>query len=242
MRTAVIVIATGDFIEGARVLFKSLERHGMPDSIERLIVGPEVCEFAKPITLTQDYSWIKLPENGNVESLKNFFPLTLDYDRIISANADMLCVGDASYLWSECIGALPFYAALDTAAQTYFPENIARLCLDPFRIFNAGLYVYCRERLPDLHEQLMREIAAGTVQTYEVGDQGFWNHFFQRSNIEVGLLPSGLNYCLDPHMPQLPVAHQRLIHYTGLKPWRSAPDTGHWIYPYHRTWHDVRNA
>ena len=241
MKTAIVTVATGDYLEGARVLFKSLEHHGLPSWVDRFIIGPDSCTFAEPVKMADDYSWISAPNLKNRDSLKNFYPLTMAYDRVISFNADMLCVGDPSYLWSERIGALPLYAALDTAAQTYYPGNLRRLELNPLLIFNAGLYVYNRDRLPELHETMMREIAEGRVQTYEIGDQGFWNHFFQRHGLEIGLLPSGLNYCLDRYMPQLPPAHQRIIHFTGHKPWRWIASPSDWVYPYYQAWQAERD-
>jgi lipopolysaccharide biosynthesis glycosyltransferase len=240
MKTAIAVVATGDYMEGAKVLFHSLERNGLPDSVDRLVIGFESCGFASPVVMTEDYAWVGITDPRCHETLKNFFPLTLNYDRVISMNADMLCLRDPSYLWSDRIGALPFYATHDTAAQTYYPDNLARLGLDPLLILNAGLYVYHRDRMPDLHERMIQEIADHEIETYEVGDQGFWNHFFQRHHLEIGYLSNGLNYCLDRHMPQLPELHQRIVHFTGGKPWKCCPSPSYWTYPYYKQWQDER--
>jgi len=241
MKTAVVTVATGDFIEGARVFYHSLERHGLPDWIDRLIVGPEICDFATPVPMTTDYDWVSAPNLKNRESLKNFYSLTLDYDRVISVNADMLCVGDPSYLWSERIGSLSFYAVHDTAAQVYYADNLQRLGLDPLTVFNAGLYVYCRDAYPNLHEDLMVSIRAGESETYEVGDQGYWNHFFSLRKVEIGWLPTGLNYCLDQHFPPPMSADRRIIHFCGPKPWREKRIQD-WTLPYYEMWEKERDA
>lgn len=242
MKTAIVTVATGDYVEGARVFYKSLERHGMPDWIDRLVIGPmdcDNCDFATPIRMTEDYGWVRPHNLKNPESLKNFFPLTLDYDRVLSVNADMLCIGDPSYLWSERIGQLPFYAGHDTAAQIYYRDNLDSLGLDPLIIFNAGLYVYCRAAYPDLHEDIMSALRNVEIETYEVGDQGYWNYFFSRHCLEIGWLPTGLNYCLDENFPAPLMPDQRIIHFTGKKPWRWCPQKEHWTHRYYKMWTDV---
>lgn len=244
MKTAIAIVATGAYLEGARVFFHSLEKHGLPNSIDRIVLGTESCDFATSLPVTEDYLIAGITDQRCHETLKNFFPLLLaseqGYDRIISANADMLCIGDPSYLWSENIGQLPFYAVHDTAAQVYYPDSIARLGLNPLLIFNAGLYVYHPQRMPELHSRMLGEISRGNCQSYEVGDQGFWNHFFQQHNLEVGYLPTGLNYCLDQHFPKPLTADQRIIHFTGKKPWAWHPLDNHWTYPYYALWHKER--
>lgn len=240
MNTVIAVVATGSYVEGARVLFHSLEQHGLPDSIHRIVIGTESCNFAEALVPEENFDWIGITDPRCKESLKNFLPLKLNYDRVISMNADMLCVGDPSYLWSDRIGDLPFYACHDTAAQVYYPQSIEQLGLDPLTIFNAGLYVYHRSRLPRLYEDMTHEIAEGKLQTYEVGDQGFWNHYFHLHRLEVGWLPSGLNYCLDKHFPIPLEADRRIIHFTGKKPWAGCPPVGHWTHPYYQSWNDER--
>lgn len=240
MRTAIVTVATGDYVEGAKVFYRSLERRGMPDWIDRLVIGQESCDFAIPIEMTVDYSWLPIEDPRRRETLKNFFPLTLDYDRVISVNADMLCINDPSYLWSPRIGRLPFYAAHDEAAQVYYPDNISRLGLDPLLIFNAGLYVYCRDAYPAFHDDLMKDLQEGRLETYEVGDQGYWNHFLSLHKMEIGWLPTGLNYCLDKHFPVPMPEDRRIVHFTGPKPWRELR-IDDWTLPYYEMWERERD-
>ena len=84
----------------------------------------------------------------------------------------------------------------------------------------------------------MKKILSHECLSYDGGDQGYLNHYFQLSRIEVGYLPNGYNYCLDPNMPQLPEYAQYLIHFCGkdTKPWQPGALTRDSRRPYIERW------
>ena len=222
-KTAVVTLATGDYWKGAQVLFHSLERHGMPDEIDRIVISNDRVDptFAKRVPITHSYDSIQTKSGQFAETANKFFALTLDYDRIILVDSDIFCVQDCKFLWSNHLNSLPFYAVRDSATYKYYPKKIDYLQLDKNLLFNGGTMVYNRNLMPDLHERILDGIRTGRCQTYDGGDQGYFNAFFQVIGQEVGYLPNGYNYLLDPHMPQLPEYARYLFHFAGggLKPW-----------------------
>jgi len=223
-RTAVVTLASGEYWKGAEVLFRSLQSHGMPDSVDRVVISndPVTPSFAKRVPITRNYGNIETKAGQFAQTADKFFALTLDYDRIILIDSDIFCVQDCSFLWSEDhLNALPFYAVHDTATNVYYADKIKAVGLDKNLLFNAGTMVYNRSRMPDLHDKLLEAIREGWCQTYDGGDQGYLNAFFQGIGQEVGSLPVGYNFLLDQNMPQVPVSSRYLFHFAGqgLKPW-----------------------
>ena len=236
MKTAIVTLAVGDYLVGARDLFHSLAEYGLPDSVERVVIGVDSCDFAQAVPISVDYSMVSINKAIFAATANKFFSLTLPYDRVVMLDSDMLCIGDCSLLWSEHIKNLPFYACRDTAARFYYGDKIVRIGLDHMRILNSGMFVYNRNLYADLYADLLGQITAGVVESYDGGDQGYFNHFFQNNDIEIGWLPGGLNYCLDQNMPQLPEAERRLIHFTGVKPWRGSVLKSSPMFPYYEQW------
>ena len=222
-KIVVVTLATGNYWKGAEVLFQSLEKHGMPDSISRIVLSNDPIEvpFASRVPITQDYSNIKTKEGQFAATANKFAALTLDYDRIILIDSDIFCVKDCSFLWSDAISNLPFYAVHDSATLKYYPKQIKQLGLEPDLLFNAGTMVYNKRLMPNLHDDLLESIQKGECESYDGGDQGYFNAFFQNTHQEVGYLANGYNYLLDPNMPQLPEYTRYLFHFAGagLKPW-----------------------
>jgi len=229
MKTIVVTVATGEYRTGAEVLHRSIRKQSNTAGVEFLILDD--ADIAK------DYSNIPVNMQWFPQVAKKFFALTLDADRIVILDADMLCVRDCSYLWSWSFGRLPFYACRDTASITYYPQRIADIGLDRNLIFTGGTMIYNRCVLPGLHEKVVSAILSGCCQSYDGGDQGYLNHYMQSSGIEVGYLPSGYNYVLDAHMPRLPDYEQYLIHFTGknANPWNKSRSDD-WRKPYFDAW------
>jgi lipopolysaccharide biosynthesis glycosyltransferase len=225
MKTAIVTLATGEYWKGARVLFLSLERHGMPDSVARIVLSNDAVspDFARREPIARDYSWIRTKRGQFAKTANKFAGLLLDYDRIIIIDSDIFCIQPCDFLWSDHLSTLPFYAVRDTAAIHYYPEEIKRIGLEENLIFNTGTMVYNRNVLPDLHEYVMGGIDNGWCQSYDGGDQGYLNSFFQGTQRETGVLPSGYNYPPDRFMAKLPPEARYLYHFAGrMQPWEAS--------------------
>jgi hypothetical protein len=235
MKIAIVTLGIGDYWKGCKVLLHSLERHGLPDTVDRVMLYDpadkntpwESIDFATTVPVLDDYSDLPFPVRDAtnrqrfINSFKRVAAFTLPYDRIIYMDADMLCVGDPSLIWGDKIGKLPFYACRDTAAYKYYPKELYAAAIDPQLVFNGGLEIMHPELLPGFYYVLLCRLRAGTLSMYDGADQGAFNSYFQFTGTEVGLLPQGLNYVLDPNMPVLPEWERRIIHFcsSGANPW-----------------------
>lgn len=256
MNIAVVTLGIGDYWRGCKVLFHSLEKYGMPDTVDRIMLddpnshNAESIDFARVVSVLDDYSDIPFHVKSEcdrprfINSFKRIYAFTLPYDRIIYLDADMLCIGEVSLLWDNRIGKLPWYACLDTAAQAYYPERLQEAAIDPVRVFNGGLEVYHPALLEGLYYSLLYRLRAGTLSMYDGADQGALNSFFQFTNTETGILPQGYNHILDPHQPKLTDYHQRIIHFTssGADPWtspgRNDPDKKRYYQAWQKEWRE----
>ena len=228
LKTAVVTLATGEYLRGAKVLFHSLAKHGMPDNITRIVLNsnpnlPKL-DFAERVSFEDVYQGIETKTGQFKETAKKFRALTLDFDRIIIIDSDIFCLQNCDFLWSNQISKLAFYAVHDSAAIQYYPEKIKELGLDKSLMMNAGTMVYNKWRMPDLHDHLLESIKKGICKTYDGGDQGYFNAFFQMNLEPIGYLPPGYNFCPDPNMPQVLPYARYLFHFAGgSKPWDSKP-------------------
>jgi hypothetical protein len=252
MKTAVVTLGIGSYWQGCKVLLRSLEKHGMPDSVDRIMLHDPgespPSDFATLVPVTDDYSDLPYEVKSEcdrqrfINSFKRVFAFTLPYDRIIYMDADMLCVGGMDLLWGDKIGKLPWYACLDTAAQVYYAERLKQAAIDPVRVFNGGLEVAHPGMLDWFYYALLYRLRAGTLSMYDGADQGAINSYFQFSGIETGILPPGYNYVLDPNCPQVPEYHRRLLHFTGsaanpfTSPGRNDPDKKRYYDMWQREW------
>ncbi|MFA5153694.1 MAG: glycosyltransferase [Clostridia bacterium] len=237
MKIAIAVTATGEYWKGAKVLFSTLRKYGrLPDSVDTLAIGVNECDWATPVEIVADYSWVPVESATFPKVADKFFAWTLDYDRIIIIDADVMCVGDCSYLWSNHIGRLPVYACRDTAAIWYYPSQIEAIGLDHASIFNTGVVVVHPGLFPRRSPLggLRRGIESWHLNSYDGSDQGYLNAYFR--NTEIGWLPPEYNVCLDPNMPSLPAYAERLIHFCGgdANPWRV--NVTDWRAPYYDRW------
>ena len=219
MRTAVVILAVGNYWKGAKVMFHTLRKYGgIPKHVDRVALGSTTLKEGRP--LTKDWSHIPVPVNKQYFSrvAAKFEALTLGYDRVIMLDADMLCIGDCSLLWSEEL-TKPFYAVKDIATKVYYGKRLEQIGLNPELNFNAGTMVFNK---PDILDELLIAIADG-LQTYDGGDQGYLNAFFQlvRPDLEVGFLPTAYNCVLDKNFTQVPDEDKSIVHFTGANanPW-----------------------
>lgn len=236
MTVALVTFGFGEYEVGAEVLFRSIRRHTDVSGVEMIVL--------RDSDILVDYSDVPVSEENFPQVAKKLFALTLPYDRVIMLDADMLCIRDCRFLWSGWIGALPLYAVRDTASPVYYWDSIRRIGLNVDMLFNTGTVVYNRNRLPDLHEALLREIRTGCLEAYDGSDQGYLNHFCQRHGIETGYLPGGYNYVLDENMPHLRDEAQYIVHFTGAhaKPWRVMSRPLDWRWRYYRMWDAARGG
>lgn len=225
MKTAVVTLALGEYWRGAKVLFHTLERYGgLPDSVARVALGMDECDFAYPVPVASDYSWVAVNKLHFAHVANKFEALTLPYDRIILLDADILCVGDCSLLWSDVLDTLEFYAVRDVASVFYYGKIIRQIRLDHNLLFNGGTMVFDRSRFP--LTTFLGKVADGTLLAYDGGDQGYLNHWFQKTKTPFGFLPLEYNACTDQHFPRMQDGTARLVHFTGsnVNPW--APTIG----------------
>jgi len=244
MKIAVVTLATGEYWRGAKVLFHTLRKYGkMPDSVVPIVMGMNRCDFAVPMPIATDYSWVPVSAVHFPKVADKFFALTLDYDRIVLIDADEMCMGDCSYLWSEHVGTLPFYACRDTASDVYYRGVVREIGLNPDLLFNAGVMVFHRVDAGDI----LTRVASGELVAFDGGDQGYLNHYFQKVRPgRAGWLPSEYNCCLDVNCPQVPDHAKRLVHFTGgnANPWNHRVPASDWRTPYlaqwQQAWEDCR--
>lgn len=233
MKIAVVTLGIGEYWKGCKVLLQSLEKHGMPDTVDRIMLYDpshaefETADFATLVPVCDKYNDLPFRVKDErdrkrfANSFKRVYGFTLPYDRIVYLDADMLCIGRTDLLWSDRIGKLPFYACRDTACYQYYPKQLSEAAIDPQLVFNGGLEVFHPALLPGFYHDLLQRLRGNTLSMYDGADQGALNSYFQFNNIEVGLLPQGLNYVLDPFMPKLPEWEQRIVHFTSscANPW-----------------------
>ncbi len=249
MNIAVVTLGIGDYWRGCKTLLYSLEKYGnLPDSVDRIMLYDPAetelteCDFARMVPVTDDYSDLPFPirspadKQRFVRSFKRVFAFKLPYDRIVYLDSDMVCIGDTTLLWGDRIGQLPFYACRDTAAFKYYPEELRKAAVDAQLIFNGGLEVFHPARNECFYEALLYRLRNGTLSMYDGADQGALNSYFQFNKIEVGLLPQGLNYILDPYCGTVPEWERRIIHFCGSRanPW-TAPGRDN---PEHRRYYE----
>lgn len=224
MKTAIVTLATGEYWKGANVLFRSLERHGLPDTVDRIVLSNDNVspDFATRQQITQDYSRIKTKRGQFAKTANKFAAFLLPYDRIIILDSDIFCIQQCSFLWSENMNELPFYAVYDTAAIHYYPDEIRRQGLEENLIFNTGTMVFHPWLMPEMHSAIMKAIGEGWCESYDGGDQGYLNSFFQGVAQETGYLPGGYNYTPDRFMAKLPPESRYLYHFAGgRQPWEA---------------------
>lgn len=232
MQTAIVVLATDEkHLLGTEVLFHSLKKYGnFPPNITLIVMGQESCNFAEAVPITIDYSWIpSVNTYGHTrikQTINKFFALTLPFDKIILLDADIMCVGDCSYLWFKETDSFSIYAAPDTASKLQYDL----MGLDGENIFSSGTSIHNRPNECDIVQQ----IKDGNCHSYDGGDQGYFNYYYQKIKPnQWGILPSEYNQCLDKNMPQ--IEDKRLIHFTGAKPWDGCTDNS-----WYMQWHQLR--
>jgi lipopolysaccharide biosynthesis glycosyltransferase len=244
MKTAIVVFAYGEYLRGAKLLFHTLRRYGLPGHVKTILLTPEPMAISFAENVAARDSGISVPSTVPEFSLcaKKLSVLSLDFDRIIGLDADVFCSGDCSLLWSNSLNALPFYAARDYGAIENYPIALKESGLNPDLIFNSGVYVYNRWIFPNLYDNLVYSIKSDVISSYDRADQGWLNGYFQVNDYGVGFLPPEYNYCLASTFPQLPEDKVRLAHFVGPreKPWEfiSPPNNlyHHWNARWRKEW------
>lgn len=236
MRTALAVLAHGDYWKGACTLFYTLRKYGnLPKNVTPLAVGMEHCNFAEAVPIANDYSWIDVDQINFPLVANKFFSLSLGFDRVILMDADMLCVGDCSLLWSEHLDTLPFYAVRDVATIFYYQQILEEIGLDHNLLFNAGTMVFNREFIFD---DFLTELRSSVLTSFDGGDQGYLNHYLQRNKRRFGFLPLEYNFCLDEHFPRMKEDVARIVHFTGsnANPWNTKISFTDWRWKWIELW------
>ena len=221
MKIAISILALGDYWRGAKVMFHTLRKYGgLPYWVDCIAYGTDKIPEGRPLSC--DWSGIPVNQRNFPKVAAKFEILTRlgsDYDRVVMLDADMLCLGDCSLLWSNELTKY-FYAVHDSATNIYYGQRMKQIGLNPKRNFNAGTMVFNRNGLV-LSEFL--DAIAGGLQSYDGGDQGYLNAYFQlkRPDLEVDFLPTAYNCALDKNFEQVPDVDKRIVHFTGsnANPW-----------------------
>jgi len=211
MKTAIVILALGDYWKGAKVMFHTLRKYGnLPDWVDTIALGHD-----RPLTM--DWSDIPVHQTNFPKVAAKFEALTLGYDRTILLDADMLCLSDCSLLWSDEL-TLPFYGVRDLATGVYYGPVLKKLGLNLALNFNGGTMVFNGFDL----DGFLKAVSGG-LQSYDGGDQGYLNAYFQlvRPDLKVGYLPTAYNCVLDKNFEQVPDSEKRIVHFTGsnANPW-----------------------
>lgn len=234
MRTAVATLCTGEYVRGARVLFHTLRKYGnLPESVTCVAMGIDHCDFAEAVPLGTEYAWLPVCQRNFSAVGAKFHALTLPFDRVILLDSDMLCTGDCSLLWSRWLDPLPFWAVRDVASMFYYREKLGQLDLDHSLLFNGGTMVFNLSRYPYLAGSILGDLRDQKDESYDGGDQGYLNNWFQRTGTHFGFLPLEYNACTDQHFPRMEPGTERLVHFTGgnINPWapRIGPGDVRWL-------------
>jgi lipopolysaccharide biosynthesis glycosyltransferase len=222
MKAAIVVLSTGEYWRGAKVLFHTLRKYGnLPSSVTTIAMGMKECDFAEAVPITQDYSWVPVSQVNFPRVAEKLFALTLDYDRIIMLDADTICLGDCSLLWSDWLNPLPFYAVRDVASNIYYNQVVAEQGLDPNLLFNAGTMIFDTRKFP--LSNFLLSVRNREIVSYDGGDQGYLNCWFQKTKTPFGWLPLEYNACTDSHYPRMESGTEKIVHFTGanVKPWNT---------------------
>lgn len=236
MKTAVVTLAYGEHLRGAEMLFHSLRLHGMPADCDAIVLSPEPVsiDFARNVVVSEA-GFPYLPTQNNYRKMAAY---SLGYDRVLTIDSDVMCIGDCRMLWSDHLNSYPIYATRDYGATDRHLDGVRQFSLDPDLIFNAGVLVYNHWLLPDLYRDFIDSSAAGLAQSYNNSDQGWLNCYCQQQRIPVGWLPPEYNFMLAGTFPMLPANAVRLIHYVGPvgKPWDPPVDPSSWRAPWLALW------
>lgn len=239
MKMAIITVATGDYLRGARALFYSLKLSTdvgnvdliclsdttAPDAVlswlnvgHRKIVGPPAdisssATVARFKTTLMKFEAFRLLEDSH-------------YERVIFLDSDMLVLSDVSLLLSEELNGEGFWAARDLAGHRYYFDAMARAKVDPCEVFNTGCFVANRRVLESLTYATLVRASMSGLSSYDGGDQGYLNAYFASKDLPWGELPISYNFTSDLNYP-IQLVPPRILHFTGTKPWvDDGPDTG----------------
>jgi lipopolysaccharide biosynthesis glycosyltransferase len=237
MKTAIVSLATHDYLYGAETLFFTLKKHNDLNGIDLYCItdpaGPPSVLLSrlgvKPVTYSGNLEGIQTSESVPhfKETTKKFLPFRFhevgDYDRVLFFDADMIIRGSIAPLLSEQMDAKCFWAARDHGCLHYRAEGLKRAGLDPERTINSGVLVINR---PMLSAGTFEHLVHGSMTdliSYDGSDQGYLNAYLKVFAIDFGLLDVRYNYALDAYYPPIAASDIVTVHFTGTKPWRAQP-------------------
>jgi lipopolysaccharide biosynthesis glycosyltransferase len=233
MRTAIVTLATKDYLVGMSNLYLSLQSfdHDLT-SIDFVCISDCQKEFEFVGNKVIKYeNLVDLSKLGNLE-LSDRFSITIHkfqifdmlqkykYDRLIFLDSDILCVSTITSLLESNFQCEPFLAVKDYSCGRYYGEAINEIGLNIDFIFNTGLLVLNKQILEFLDFTTISRILELDAISYDGGDQGLFNYIFQKLKIPVTFLPVSYNDALDFNYP-ISFTFPKLVHFTGPKPWIS---------------------
>lgn len=249
MKIAIVTLATRDYFPGAKALFDSIQfRHGQENLKYFLFSNdPSASEYFEGsingvIGTSQEFDEVLF--NSNVPRFKitllKLYSIRFleesDFDRVIFLDSDLMCVGDISPLFDPSLSKFQLMGVRDFACLSYYSLEITDAGLEPEIIFNTGCLVLNRSLFDSFTFQEFVFDIMPSATSYDGGDQGYLNFVCQTKNLQLHLLPLRFNFPLDSNYPSN-FAKPALIHFSGDKPWFSAPKSPPWdkgLYRYYR--------
>lgn len=160
-----------------------------------------------------------------------------EYDRIICLDADCICAGDISYLFSEELNQFAIVSVEDHIVSKRFTQTVPELEAQGLNLTNLiqrvsegnvdiqpALLVANRFVLDKMFYKKLLEYANAAPFTY-ANDEGILNDFIYLKNLRIKLLPLEWNYqdiyelvCPDLPVPKNPV----IVHCQESKPFVKA--------------------
>jgi lipopolysaccharide biosynthesis glycosyltransferase len=192
MKTAIVTLATKDYLIGMKNLFLSLQSLNEDlTEIDFICISDCQNEFKFVGNKAIKYvDFLDLSHLGNL-GLNDRFSITIhklqifdilqkyEFDRLIFLDSDILCVSKITSLLESKFNNETILAVRDYSCGKYYGEKINKIGLNENLIFNTGLLVLNREILEVLNfDKIIRILGSGVI-SYDGGDQGLLNYIFQ---------------------------------------------------------------
>lgn len=227
MKKCLAIACERNYLPGLVVLLNSLKLNGKVPwgSVDIVVISSDLEEFQGttiwPVDI-RDYSAVA--RNRYAKAWYKLEAMRLPYEHVVLMDADLLCLGDVSQLFSE--------TEFDLTVAPDHGIELAPVYKNSFVRFNSGVCVLTRKMLQsDTWKQLID--LGGSGKSYDGGDQGAMNELaMRRDDITMDSLDSKYNALkrLYKHQPKFwkrLEADVRLLHFVGRKPWDRNGERGY---------------
>lgn len=174
------------------------------------------------------------------------------YDRIICLDADCICVGDISYLFSEELNPYDIISVEDHIVSKHFTKSIPELEAQGLNLANMSkrveegkidiqpAIIIANKSIINLDFYKNLLAYANTAPFTYANDEGILNDFIYKKDLKIKLLPIEWNYqdIYELVCPELPVPEKPIIvHCQESKPFaKSKIDLDERMHKWHDLW------